>query len=218
MRGCFLQEATCSTWVNKQRCRAVINVSTIPTHGKDELNTCAESSGLKAAQKAGDMLGIFSEKVTYFKVSPAAGPPSALAPAPAPQSVDSGKPHHSFYYPTSAPDTPAGPSLPSYFPDLIKPLPSKANSVKVQNFRRDQVSILNLYLPLHLHLSYLQDYLTLVKKCSQAGRLWEVGSSSHCHYCSNHTIQESLVMSVLISYLWIMSVIRTPPSPLTTEG
>ena len=71
-------------------------------------------SGEKAVRKANDVLGFFKE-----------------------ESVASGKPHHSYY----EPETPSSPTsnLPSYFSDLTAKLPKKANSVKVQNLRRDQV-------------------------------------------------------------------------------
>ena len=70
-------------------------------------------SGLKAARKANDVLGIFKE-----------------------EAVSSGKPHHSYY----EPETPSPTSnIPSYFSNLTANLPKKANSVKVQNLRSDQV-------------------------------------------------------------------------------
>ena len=71
-------------------------------------------SGVKAARKANDVLGFFKE-----------------------ESVATGKPHHSYY----EPETPASPTsnVPSYFSDLTSKLPKKANSVKVQNLRHDQV-------------------------------------------------------------------------------
>ena len=71
-------------------------------------------SGVKAARKANDVLGFFKE-----------------------ESIATGKPHHSYY----EPETPSSPTsnLPSYFSDLTSKLPKKANSVKVQNLRHDQV-------------------------------------------------------------------------------
>ena len=71
-------------------------------------------SGGRAVRKANDVLGFFKE-----------------------ESVASGKPHHSYY----EPETPSSPTsnLPSYFSDLTAKLPKKANSVKVQNLRHDQV-------------------------------------------------------------------------------
>ena len=68
-------------------------------------------SGAKAARKANDVLGIFTEKV-----------------------VESGAQHHSYHVPESPEHT----SLPSYFNDFTSHLPQKATSVKVQNFRSDQ--------------------------------------------------------------------------------
>ena len=70
-------------------------------------------SGVKAARKVNDKLGIFKEEV-----------------------VTSGKPHHSYYEPETPSPTS---SVPSYFADLTKILPNKANAVKVQNLRHDQV-------------------------------------------------------------------------------
>ena len=79
-------------------------------------------AGGKAVRKANDVLGFFKE-----------------------ESVASGKPHHSYY----EPETPSSPTsnLPSYFSDLTSKLPKKANSVKVQNLRHDQV--------IHTHSTHL---------------------------------------------------------------
>ena len=82
-------------------------------------------SGGKAVRKANDVLGFFKE-----------------------ESVASGKPHHSYYEPETPSGSPTS-NLPSYFSDLTAKLPKKANSVKVQNLRHDQViQSIDLVLPL----------------------------------------------------------------------
>ena len=68
-------------------------------------------SGAKAARKANDVLGIFTERA-----------------------VESGAPHHSYH----VPESPEQSSIPSYFHDFTSHLPQQATSVKLQNFRSDQ--------------------------------------------------------------------------------
>ena len=114
-------------------------------------------SGVKAARKANDVLGIFKE-----------------------EAVSSEKPHHSYY----EPETPSPTSnIPSYFSNLTANLPKKANSVKVQNLRSDQVILptlitlanaLNMMIPMLYMMNHTpQDYMTVSKQCRQSGKLWE---------------------------------------------
>ena len=105
-------------------------------------------SGVKAARKVNDKLGIFKEEV-----------------------VTSGKPHHSYYEPETPSPTS---SVPSYFADLTKILPKKANAVKVQNLRHDQVLLQNpLKFLKSAEIHLIKDYMTLARQYKQSGKLWE---------------------------------------------